>query len=73
MWRTGDFSRSSKTENEQVEHESIVLDNEGGELKTTNNAEGVRVIHILVIDHHVVLRSHVIRNVVIDDEPKSVS
>jgi hypothetical protein len=34
--RTGHFARTLQAEDEQVEYETVILEDEGGELKTTN-------------------------------------
>mmetsp|Transcript_30637 Transcript_30637/g.99608 ORF Transcript_30637/g.99608 Transcript_30637/m.99608 type:complete len:435 (-) Transcript_30637:2259-3563(-) len=55
-------------EHEEVEHEAVVLDDEAGELEAGDEAVRVCVAHILVRNDNVVLRRHVIRDVVVDDE-----
>lgn len=39
-----------------------------GELKTSNDAITVGVIHVLIIDHDVVLRCHIIGDVMINNQ-----
>ena len=56
LWRTG------------IKDKTVVLEDKGRELKTTNETERIRVHHILVGQHHVILCSGVIRQVVIENE-----
>ena len=55
---------------EQIEHHAVVLEDERRELKSANESVAVRMHHVLVGEHDVVLRSHVVRNVVVEDEPQ---
>ncbi len=55
-------------QHEQVQHEAVVLDNEGGELEAADEAVRVGVRHVLVGNHHVVLGRHVVRDVVVQDQ-----
>ena len=66
--RTGHFRGALETQHQQVEHQAEVLGDERGELQTADDAVRVRVVHVLVVDDHVVLGRHVIGDVVVDDE-----
>ena len=66
--RAGHFRRTWNTQDEQIEDEAKVLSHEGSELQTADDSVRVGVVHVLVVDDHVVLGRHVIGNVVIDDE-----
>ena len=44
------------------------MDEEGGELEAADEAVGVCVVHVLVVDDDVVLGGHVVGDVVVDDE-----
>lgn len=70
LWRSGHLARASQTEYEQVEHEPVVLHDERGELQTAYDTVRVRVVHVFVVDHNVVLRCHVVGDVVVHDETK---
>ena len=59
-----------EAEDQEVHHEAIVLHYERGKLKSPDNSIGVGVIHVLVVDHHVVLGSHVVGDVVVHDQPQ---
>ena len=66
--RAGHFRRTWNTQDEQIEDEAKVLSHEGSELQTADDSVRVGVVHVLVVDDHVVLGRHVIGDVVIDDE-----
>ena len=66
--RSGHFRGALQTQHQQVQHQTEVLGNERGELKASDDAVRVRVVHIFVVDDDVILGRHVIGNVVIDDE-----
>ena len=70
LWRTGHFAGSLQAKNEEIKDKTVVLEDKGRELKTTNETERIRVCHILVSQHRVILRSDVIRQVVIENETK---
>ena len=65
---TGHFRSTLQTQQQQVQHEAEELDDEGGELQTTNDAVRVGVIHVFVVNDHVVLGCHVIGDVVVHDQ-----
>ena len=65
---TGHFRSTLQTQQQQVQHEAEELDDEGGELQTTNDAVRVGVVHVFVVNDHVVLGSHVIGDVVVHDQ-----
>lgn len=52
------------------EHETVVLEDESRELKTSDHSERVDVRHILVGEDGVVLRGDVVGQVVVEDESK---
>mmetsp|Transcript_38034 Transcript_38034/g.88956 ORF Transcript_38034/g.88956 Transcript_38034/m.88956 type:complete len:243 (-) Transcript_38034:2942-3670(-) len=73
VWKLGwpgNFGCTRQTQQEQVQDQAVVLEHEGSKLQPLDQAVGVGVVHVLVVDGDVVLRSHVVRNVVVDDEPK---
>jgi hypothetical protein len=70
LWRTGHFASLLQAKNEEITDKTVVLEDKGRELKTTNETERIRVRHILVGQHHVILCSDVIRQVVIENEMK---
>mmetsp|Transcript_62206 Transcript_62206/g.196852 ORF Transcript_62206/g.196852 Transcript_62206/m.196852 type:complete len:623 (-) Transcript_62206:2053-3921(-) len=65
---TRELRGASEAEHEQVQHEAVVLHDEAGELQAADEAVAVGVAHVLVGDHHVVLRGHVVGDVVIHDQ-----
>mmetsp|Transcript_10204 Transcript_10204/g.41240 ORF Transcript_10204/g.41240 Transcript_10204/m.41240 type:complete len:678 (+) Transcript_10204:3871-5904(+) len=65
---TGNLARAGQTENQQIQHESVVLGHKRRKLQAADEAVGVGVGHVLVRDDHVVLRRDVICDVVVDDE-----
>jgi hypothetical protein len=67
-WWTGHFACTVKTENEEIQNETVVLEDETGELKTSNQTISINVGHVLVCQNNVVLRCAVICQVVIHDE-----
>eukprot|EP00438_Fugacium_kawagutii_P036610 Skav217820 [mRNA] locus=scaffold889:237880:242886:- [translate_table: standard] len=68
--RTCNLGGSGQTQHQQIQHHAVVLEDKGAKLQTLDEAVGVGVVHVLVVDHDVVLRGHVIRNVVIHNEPQ---
>jgi hypothetical protein len=68
LWRSGHLACAPQAEHEQVEHETVVLHDERGELQAAYDAVRVRVVHVFVVDHDVVLRCHVVGDVVVYDE-----
>jgi len=70
LWRPGHLGGAVQTEDQEVVHEAEVLHHERGELESADYSVGVGVVHVLVVDHHVVLGRHVVGNVVVDDEAK---
>mmetsp|Transcript_70723 Transcript_70723/g.165865 ORF Transcript_70723/g.165865 Transcript_70723/m.165865 type:complete len:432 (+) Transcript_70723:3649-4944(+) len=65
---SSDLRGPGQAQHQEVQHHAVVLEHKGAELQTLDEAIGVCVVHVLVIDHNVVLRSHVVRNVVINDK-----
>jgi len=68
IWRSSHLGSSLQSKNQDVQDETIVLDDEGRELETSNQSIRVDVVHVLVVEHDVVLGRHVVSNVMIDDE-----
>ena len=68
LWRTGHFPSLLQAKNEEIKDETIVLEDKGRELRTTNETEHIHVRHILVGQHRIILRSDVIRQDVIENE-----
>ena len=68
--RPGDLGRAREAQHEQVQDEAVVLHDEAGELEAADEAVRVGVRHVLVRDHHVVLGRHVVRDVVVQDQPQ---
>ena len=66
--RASHFRGALQAQHQQVEHQAKVLGDERGELQAADDAVRVGVVHVLVVDDHVVLGRHVIGNVVVDDE-----
>ena len=56
---------SREPQEQQVEHQAVVLEHERGELQTPNQSEGIDMGHVLEAHAHVVLGGDVIRNVMI--------
>jgi hypothetical protein len=61
LGRTGHLTRALETEDEEIEDETVVLEDERRELETTNHAERIDVRHVLVGKDRVVLGGDVIR------------
>ena len=53
--RPRELGRAREAEEQEVEHEAVVLHDERGELEPSDDAVGVRVGHVLVGDDDVVL------------------
>lgn len=67
---TSNLCSPCKTQHEQIQHQAIVLHDEGGKLQTPDQTIGVGVRHVLVGDHNVVLGRDVVCNVVVQDQPQ---
>mmetsp|Transcript_6179 Transcript_6179/g.20144 ORF Transcript_6179/g.20144 Transcript_6179/m.20144 type:complete len:665 (-) Transcript_6179:1552-3546(-) len=65
-----ELRRPRQTQDQQVQDEAVELEHEARELEAPAEAVGIRVHHVLVGDGHVVLRRHVVGDVVVDDEPE---
>lgn len=68
--RPRDLRRPREPEDEEVQHQPVVLVDERSELQAADQAVGVGVVHVLVVEHHVVLAGHVVRDVVVHDQPQ---
>lgn len=68
--RSRHLTRSLQAQHKKIQHKAVVLRDERRELKTPNDAVAVRVIHVFVSNHDVVLRGHVIGDIVIDNQPQ---
>ena len=66
--RPGDLRGPGQTQHQQVQDHAVVLEDEGSELQALDQTVRVGVVHVLVVDDNVVLRSHVVCDVVIDDQ-----
>mmetsp|Transcript_15454 Transcript_15454/g.29757 ORF Transcript_15454/g.29757 Transcript_15454/m.29757 type:complete len:203 (-) Transcript_15454:2932-3540(-) len=63
-----EFGRTGQAKHQQVQHHTVVLRDEAGKLQAAQQAVRVGVRHVLVRNHHVVLRCHVVGNVVINNQ-----
>lgn len=66
--RSSQLSGSLKAKDYDVKDEAVVLSDKACELKTSDKSIGVGVRHVLEGDYHVVLRSHVVSQIVIDNQ-----
>ena len=48
LWRAGHLGGSIQAQHQQVIHQSVVLYDERGELKTAHNSVAVGVVHVLL-------------------------
>lgn len=62
------FTRSLQAQNQEIQHQSVVLRDERRKLQSANDSVAVRVVHVLVVDDNVILGCHVVSNVVVHDE-----
>ena len=67
--RACQFRCSSQTQNQQIDDHSVKLVNERCELKPHDNSIKVGVVHVLEVYRHIVLSCHVIRDVMIYNQP----
>ena len=72
LWRPSQFRGSLKTQNEDVKNQTVVLSDETGELKTSDQTIGVGVRHVLERDDHVVLGGHVVSQVVVNNQSEQL-
>lgn len=68
LWRPSHLGGAFQTDNEEIENQAVVLHDERGKLKTTDYAVAVDMVHVLVVNHNVVLRCHIVSDVMIDDK-----
>ncbi len=68
--RASDLCGTCETQHEQVQHQAIVLHDKGSKLQTPDQPIGVRVSHVLVGNHNVVLGCDVVSNVVVQHQPQ---
>ena len=66
--RAGDLGGARQAQQQNVEHQAVVLHDERRELQAANEAVRVGVVHVLVVDDDVVLGRHVVGNVVVENE-----
>ena len=55
VWWTGDLAGALKAKEQEINDQTIVLENEGRELQTADHAVSVCVIHVLVVELNIVL------------------
>ena len=68
--RTRNLAGTLQTEQQEVDDQTVILKDEGRELQTSNHAIAVGVVHVLVVELHVVLGGDVIGEVVVHDQAK---
>lgn len=68
--RACDLVGSVEAHDENVDDHSVELEDEGGELQAHQKPIVVGVVHVFEVDHHVVLRGHVVCDVVVNDQSK---
>ena len=68
--RARQLRRAVHAQQQQVENESVVLEDEAGELEAGDQPVVVHVLHVLEGDLHVALLRHVVRQVVVHDQPQ---
>ena len=66
--RPGNLRRSRETQHKEVEHQTIELHHEGGELEPADETVRVGVVHVFERDVDVVLGCHVVSDIVVEDE-----
>lgn len=70
LWWPGNLSSTGQTQHEQVQHQAIVLHDEGRKLQPSDQPIGIGVGHVLIGNHNVVLGCDVVCNVVIQNQPQ---
>jgi hypothetical protein len=65
LWWSGHLASPLQAQDENVEHETIVLEDEGRKLKSTNHTVRICMRHVLVREDSVVLRGDVIGQIVV--------
>eukprot|EP00123_Amoebidium_parasiticum_P018099 comp24100_c1_seq1/m.43516 comp24100_c1_seq1/g.43516 ORF comp24100_c1_seq1/g.43516 comp24100_c1_seq1/m.43516 type:complete len:578 (+) comp24100_c1_seq1:3557-5290(+) len=71
VWHLGGPSHLActvQTQKQNVKHQPVVLHDECCKLQTSDQAVRVSVVHVLVVDDHVVLGRHVVGNVVVHNK-----
>ena len=70
LQRAGKLACAVQAEQEQVEHQAVVLEDERRELQPADQTVRVRVAHVLVGKDNVAFGRHVVGNVVVDNQAK---
>src|SRR6266567_2080456 len=70
LWWSGHLASPLQAQDENVEHQTIVLEDEGRKLKSTNHTVRICMRHVLVREDSVVLRGDVIGQIVVQNETK---
>mmetsp|Transcript_100146 Transcript_100146/g.251032 ORF Transcript_100146/g.251032 Transcript_100146/m.251032 type:complete len:367 (+) Transcript_100146:3702-4802(+) len=60
----------SEAKLQEVQYKAIILEHKRTKLQTLDEAIRVCVVHVLVIDHDVVLGGHVVGNIVVHNQPQ---
>lgn len=65
---TSQFGRPLKTKDQEIEHETVVLEHEGRELQTSDKTVTIDVRHVLEREGRVVFGRDVVGQVVVEDQ-----
>jgi hypothetical protein len=67
--RTSHICGSVQTQDQQVKYKTVELHDETRELEPMQDTVDVRVVHIFVGDHNIVLACHVVSQIMVHDQP----
>jgi hypothetical protein len=59
-----------QTQDQKIQNHCIELENETRKLKPVDQPVTTRVIHILIVYNHIIFTSHIIRQIMFDDQPQ---
>ena len=70
LWRSSHLASPLQAQNEDIEHETVILEDKGRKLESANHTIRIRMRHVLVSKNSIVLRSDVIGQIVVQNETK---
>src|SRR5258708_11819874 len=70
LWRPSHLASPLQAQDENIKHKTIILEDEGRKLETTNHTVRICMRHVLVSEDSVVFRGDVIGQIVVQNETK---
>jgi hypothetical protein len=67
LGRASQIGCARESQRQQIQDQTVVLENEGGKLQTLEDSVRVCVVHVFVSQHYVVFSCHVVSDVVVNN------